>query len=352
MKTSETLTQFSCESNFEYLKNEYRRSRGKVIPYIKNRIYWKYYPGKKVPAFPLNVDIEVSSKCQIQCDHCFRQQMDIGENDFMPLDMYKRIVKECGENGLFTLKFSMRGEPLIHPDIVEMVGYAKDHGVREVWINTNGGPITETLARDLMKAGVDWITMSFDGLGKMYESIRKPLKYESSMAKLKILRRVRDELNANTLLNVQTIWSAIKLDPEEYVNLMKSIVDRVAYNPDMNFKEYILVPDDDFVCPRLWQRIAITSRGNYLKCPSDFQMQEILGKVTDYSVKEAWEGLQEEQRRMHLAGRKKESVVCNKCHHGARKKKASLNIAGDQRIDYNYDYKKDFAGCGLNRKQQ
>lgn len=346
MKKSETLAQFSCETNFEYIRNELRRSSGKLLPYIKNRWAWKYFPCKRVPSFPLNVDIEVSSKCQIQCAHCFRQCLDIGENDLMPMDMYKEIVRDCGRHKLFTLKFSMRGEPLLHPEIVEMVRFAKEQGVREVWINTNGGMITEELAHGLISAGTDWITMSFDGLGEHYEKVRYPLKYEESLRKLKILRQVRDKLNAKTLLNVQAIWSAIKHDPNEYIDLMKSIVDRVAYNPDMNFKDNILVPDPDFICPRLWQRICITSHGNYLKCPTDFTMKEIIGNVKDYSVKEAWDVLQEEQRRMHLAGRRLESEICRKCHHGAVKKNAHVTIDGKERDDVTYNYQEDFSGWG------
>ena len=344
MKKSETLAQFSCETYWESLKNEYLRSKGKIFSYIMNRIQWKYYPRRIVPNFPLNIDIEVSSRCQIKCKHCFRQYVNIKENDFMPLDVYKKIISECGREGLFTLKFSMRGEPLLHPDIVQMVHYAKENNIKEVWINTNGGLITEKLAYGLISSGVDWITMSFDGLEKTYEEIRTPLKYEETLKKLKILRKVRDELNADTILNVQTIWSAIKDNPDEYILLMKSIVDRVAYNPDMNFKENILVPDDQFVCPRLWQRICITSRGNYLKCPSDFQMEEILGNVKDYSVKQAWTILQGKQRQLHLSGRKKESIVCKKCHHGAKKIKMPVEFEGDHRTNYNYDYKKTFEG--------
>jgi len=349
MKKSETLTQFSCETYLESLKNEYLRSKGKIFAYIMNRMQWKYYPRKIVPNFPLNVDIEVSSRCQIKCKHCFRQYVNINENDFMPLDVYKKIVSECGREGLFTLKFSMRGEPLLHPNIVEMVHYAKENNIKEVWINTNGGLITEKLAYDLISSGVDWITMSFDGLGKTYEEIRTPLKYEESLKKLKILRKVRDELNAKTILNVQTIWSAIKDNPDEYILLMKSIVDRVAYNPDMNFKDITLIPDDNFVCPRLWQRICITSKGNYLKCPSDFQMEEILGNVKEYSVKQAWKILQENQRQLHLSGRKKESIVCSKCHHGAKKKKRSVQLEGEQKMDFNYDYKDSFDGYASNK---
>ncbi len=353
MKKSETLVQFSCESNLEYLRNEWRRGKGKLLGYLHNRYQWKSYPAKrKVAQFPLNVDIEVSSKCQIKCDHCFRQYMDIGENDFMPLDMYKKIVGECGKHGLFTLKFSMRGEPLLHPDIVEMVDFAKRSGVREVWINTNGGNFTEEMVRGLMGAGVDWITMSFDGLGAMYESVRKPLKYSESLEKLKMMRRVRDELGVSTLLNVQTIWSAIKDDPEVYISLMKGIVDRVAYNPDMTFEESTMVTDDAYVCPRLWQRLCITSTGRYLKCPSDFMMEEILGTVDEYTVKEAWDILQERQRQLHIDGRKKESRVCNKCHHGAKKVPNKLKLAGGDLHDYTYERRKEFKGHGLNRKEE
>ncbi len=346
MKKSETLTQFSCENRAEYLRNELRRSRGKRFSYLINRYQWKYYPRKRVPLFPLNVDIEVSSRCQIQCAHCFRQQMDIGENGFMDLGLYKKIVAECGQNGLFTLKFSMRGEPLLHPDIVEMVDYAKRSGVREVWLNTNGGMLTENLSEDLIRAGADWITMSFDGLRQEYEQVRYPLNYEDSLDKLRTLRRVRDRLKASTLLNVQSIWSAIKDYPQEYIDLMKSIVDRVAYNPDMNFKDIILEPDPDFVCPRLWQRICITSRGNYLKCPSDFSMEEILGNASTMGVCEAWQTVQEEQRQFHLTGQRLRSLVCARCHHGAVKKKVTMALKGELREDFTYDFKQDFEGWG------
>lgn len=346
MRQSETHVQFSCENWFEYLRNELRRGRGKYLSYMINRYQWKHYPKRKVPLFPLNVDIEVSSRCQIKCAHCFRQQMDIGENDFMPLEIYKTVVAECGRHGLFTLKFSMRGEPLLHPDIVEMVRFAKQAGVREVWINTNGGVLNKDLAEGLVAAGADWITMSFDGLREKYEHVRYPLKYEESLEKLKMLRRARDKYKAGTLLNVQTIWSAIKDNPQEYTDLMKTIVDRVAYNPDMNFKDIILIADPDFVCPRLWQRICVTSLGNYLKCPSDFKMEEILGNVAQMGVKQAWDTVQEEQRRLHLAGRRLESPVCAKCHHGALKKKVEYKIGDESREEFAYDMQKEFAGWG------
>lgn len=349
-KKSETLVQFSLENTLEYWRNQYARARGKVLAYIANRFMWEHFPKYNiVTEFPMNIDIEVSSICNIQCDHCFRQYMDIKEDEIMSMDLYKKIVDECGEHKLFTLKFSMRGEPTCNPDLPEMIAYAKKKGVKEVWINTHGGNLTENLCEDILKAGVDWITVSFDGLGEMYESIRKPLKYEESLEKLKTLRRVRDKLKAKTILNVQGLWSAIKDDPEEYVRVMKGIVDRVVYNADMNFKEIMLVPDDDFVCCRLWQRLAITSNGDVLKCPSDFQKEEVIGNVAKNTIKELWDCEQQMERQKHLSGRKKESGVCQKCHHGSKHVPRDVKVGDKVQHDFDYEYNKEFKGVGLNR---
>ncbi|MEW6263542.1 MAG: radical SAM/SPASM domain-containing protein [Thermodesulfobacteriota bacterium] len=350
-RRSETKVQSTFEKSSDFVRNEWRRARGKPLSYLWFKLRWNRWPAYRVvPKFPLNVDIEVSSACNLRCDHCFRQYMDVGENSLMPLDMFKTIARECGRYGLYTLKFSMRGEPTLHPQLPEMVAFAKENEIKEVWINTHGGNLTADLAERLMKAGPDWITVSFDGLGAMYESIRKPLKYEESLEKLKLLRRCRDLFHPGCLINVQTLWSAIKDDPEAYHRTMTPLVDRISFNADMNFKEIMLVPDDDFVCPRLWQRIAITSRGHFLKCPSDFQMEEILGNVSQMTIKEAWDQRQHQQRLRHLAGRKSESTVCRKCHHGAKKVARAVAIQ-DGRIDgFDIVYQKEFSGVGLNRQ--
>jgi len=352
-RKSETKVQFTFETKKEFWKNEFRRAHGKILSYLWFKFKWKFFPKFKLVApFPLNVDIEVSSSCNLKCDHCFRQYMDIKENGLMSLEMYKKIVDECGKHKLFTLKFSMRGEPTLHPDLPEMVAYAKDKGIKEIWINTHGGNITEDLAVGLMQAKPDWITMSFDGLDEMYESIRKPLRYQESFEKLKILRKARDKYAPYTMLNVQTLWSAIKDDPDKYRKTMREVVDRVAFNSDMNFKEIMLVPDPDFICPRLWQRLVITSEGDVLKCPSDFEKDEVLGNVREKSIKEIWDNEQKSNRAAHVAGKKNDSVPCKKCHHGAKKVKREVNVADDNIDCFNFEFEKEFSGVGLNRSKK
>lgn len=343
--------QFDMDTGARGVLNHLRRGRGHLSAYLWNRIQWNYFHRMgRVPGFPLNIDVEPSSACSLECDHCFRQYMDMGESALMEMGLYRRIVDECAACGLFTLKFSMRGEPTLHPEIVEMVRYAKDKGIKEVWINTHGGHLTEEMGAGFVRAGLDCLTVSFDGLGSMYESIRIPLKYQETLEKLRTVVAVRERLGAKKpLIKVQTLWSAIKDDPEAYLRVMRPLVDQVSYNIDFDFKEIHFTPDPEFVCYRLWQRLAITSEGDVLKCPSDFEKREVLANLRDCSIKEIWHCHQHAERRRHLAGQRLASDVCRRCHHGAMVIEGSRQYCARTQQVNEIAYEGDFAGVGLNR---
>jgi len=252
--------------------------------------------------------------------------MKIEDAPFMEMDLYKKIIDECAGEKLFTLKFSMRGEPLMHPQINEMVDYAKRKGIKEVWINTNGKALNEKMIRGFIKSGLDWLTFSVDGIGENYEKVRIPLKFDQTFEKIKLFRRLRDEAGAERpVLKVQSIYSAIQDDPEAYLKTFKPIVDKISFNAEMDFKKIRVVPDPDFCCPRLWQRLAVTACGDVLRCPSDFQKEDVLGNLNNQSIKSIWFGDREnELRQMHISSRHAEDSVCAKCHHGCKKVDSSL----------------------------
>jgi len=58
----------------------------------------------------------------------------------------------------------MGGEPLMHPDIVEVVRQAKSLGFEGVCIVTNAFLLTKEMASDLKKAGLDALTVSIDSI--------------------------------------------------------------------------------------------------------------------------------------------------------------------------------------------
>ena len=98
--------------------------------------------------------------------------------------------------------------------------------------------------------------------------------------------------------------------------------------------------------------MAITSEGDVLKCPSDFEKDEVMGNAKVTSLKNIWDNEQDRNRKLHLAKKKNESVPCKKCHHGAKILPKKNNLGIMEASATNYQFRKEFEGVGLNRQKQ
>lgn len=101
--------------------------------------------------------IEVTDICNIYCEGCYRQYMT-----------GHKSLEQLKEEVLFFIKwrnpdnFSIAGgEPLIHPQIVELVAFMAEHGIKPI-ILSNGQALTPELLHELKKAGLAGFTMHVD----------------------------------------------------------------------------------------------------------------------------------------------------------------------------------------------
>jgi hypothetical protein len=101
--------------------------------------------------------LEVTDICNIHCEGCYRQHM----TGHKPLEQVKEEVDFfCRWRN--PDNFSLAGgEPLIHPDILEIVSYIRSKGVKPV-ILTNARALTPELLKDLKRAGVAGFTIHID----------------------------------------------------------------------------------------------------------------------------------------------------------------------------------------------
>ena len=108
------------------------------------------------------VYIEPTNRCNLSCRTCVRNTWDEAQGD-MAQSTFKKIMA-----GLRKLKpkptvfFGGLGEPLAHPDIVEMVRQARLHA-SQVELITNGMLLDQQLSRQLIDAGLDVLWLSIDG---------------------------------------------------------------------------------------------------------------------------------------------------------------------------------------------
>jgi len=101
--------------------------------------------------------LEPTKKCNLYCDGCYRKNVT----------EHKSIETIKEELDVFTsLRISdgvsiAGGDPLTHPDILEIVRLVKSYGLKPI-INTNGLALTPELLKELKKAGVFGFTFHID----------------------------------------------------------------------------------------------------------------------------------------------------------------------------------------------
>lgn len=356
MNDKEKSNPFKGNYSLETKEREvlFDKNRGEEWPegYTEYRKNWEKYPENKfIPEYPLNLDLELSTVCNLKCPMCYTILDEFKENvpvKFMDFDLFKKIIDEIGGK-VPAIRLSFRGESTLHPNFVEAIQYAKSKGIKEVSTLTNGSTLTEEYFTKMMKAGIDWITVSVDGMGETYEKIRKPIKFDDIYSKIKMTKEIKKKHGYNRpVIKIQPIWSAIKDNVEEYYNLFAPISDLIMFNPDVDFEEVnrCIAGDygdiefvEEFTCPSIYQRLFVCSDGRCIVCCFDMNGNNIVGDANTTSVYDIWHGQKLEQVRKILDKKDgfKEIPICRGCIYPRKiESKGFVNVNG-RKVEY-YEY--------------
>lgn len=291
-------------------------NQGHFIDYFFNRINWIIAPQNElVTPFPLHVDIESASTCNMNCPMCYRDELkETGQMDF---DLFKKAVDECQENNVFSVRLSWRGETLTHPRIKEMISYATAR-IKNVSFLTNAFYIDDAMIDCFIDCGLSYVAVSFDGIGKVYESIRHPAKFAENYQRLAELRdKKREKGSLLPQVRLCTIWPAIKADPAAYTETMSEVSDYMVCNPYINFKGVMKVKED-FICQYPWERMMVGFDGQVQCCTGWNASDIILGNLQTSTIKDMWHSeLMGKIRRVHAGGQRMELESCAACRHGS-----------------------------------
>lgn len=312
--------QFSLDS--DQRNRRWEKKRRFLKDYRVNRYQWFNYPQwHYVAPFPLHVDFEASFRCNLNCPMCFRPHIDKKNYGDMDFKLFRKGIDECVKNNLYSIRLSWRGESTLNPEIVKMVSYAKRKGIKEVSFITNGRLLEGKLAKGLIKAGLDYLTVSVDGLQKHYDRLRYPNTFEDISAKLKEFYRLKNKIGKGfPLLKIQAIWSYIKEDPAAYYNHFKKFTDKINFDPENDYSLRKVPQDKGFICQYPWQRITVTWDGKVPMCISDWNQYTKIGDLRKQSIKEIWLGSQMNSfREKQIRGRRLSIGCCKRCHRPSTK---------------------------------
>ena len=109
------------------------------------------------------VSWNTTNACNMYCDHCYRDAGCKAEEELSTAEA-KTLLEQIARAGFKIMIFS-GGEPLMRPDIVELVAYAASQGLRPVF-GTNGTLITLEMAQKLKAAGAMGMGISLDSMDR------------------------------------------------------------------------------------------------------------------------------------------------------------------------------------------
>jgi radical SAM protein with 4Fe4S-binding SPASM domain len=301
--------------------------------YADYRRKWETYPKEqRITDFPINVDLELASMCNLRCPMCHTlyiehpsyeafEKQDMSR--FMSMETFARAIDEgVGYQDFSAIKLNFRGESTLHPKIDEFIRYAKERGVLDILLNSNGNYPPELNGR-LVEAGLSEISFSLDALSpEIYKKIRIGGDFFLAMSNVMAMLKYKDRIRVNVSFVHQKTNAHEADDFAKFWTMMgvgKILISDV-YNPgeligkDMLARKY--AKPQQFTCPQLWQRLMVLDNGDVYPCCHAFEEPDDLnlGNIHKTPLVQIWRGEKlEKLRETHARGEYLAISTCSRC---------------------------------------
>jgi len=150
---------------------------------LKDSLLYGLFPGL-ASARPTGLYLSIIGACNLKCRGC-RYWVDFMKGKRLGLEEVKVILEEARRRNIWYIRF-YGGEPLLHPELEEMVAYGTSLG-HKCWISTNGIRLKKRLD-GLADAGVTEIQIGVYGADDVYDWYTQVpgafQRFEASMAYL------------------------------------------------------------------------------------------------------------------------------------------------------------------------
>lgn len=274
---------------------------------------------------PKSTLIEINNVCNYNCRHCYAQ----ANNDETELSLatVKDILEQLACMGIKTVAFS-GGEPLLHPDVLAMLKYAKACKFNVV-LDTNGSLLTHEVAYKLKQLNVDLVNVSLHGFFdyeheyltnekgsfKQVLGTLELLSKEEVPVGINVALNPKNSLNAHKILliavsyNVKSISffrvfetgrakknSTLQLSMEEHQKIffnIKSMVSRIGYPSIELYTElpYIyksLESERVYACGIAMESFVISHKGEVFLCNALRSQDLVCGSIYNSKILDIW----------------------------------------------------------------
>ncbi|MBU2633749.1 MAG: SPASM domain-containing protein [Nanoarchaeota archaeon] len=266
----------------------------------------------KIPEFPLRLEIEPTSACNLRCTYCPRRHLK-ELNTHMDFKLFKKIIKEAEKYPDRILVLHRRGESLLYPQFKEMLNLVAGK-FKEVQLATNATLLTPDKYESLVK-GLTFISFSID-IPKEFDKTRLPAKYKD------VENKILDFLEYNNR-RIKTQVSMVKTDktPNESCEIFNKIwtskVDRVRIYEEHSiegiFGSLRKARSKREPCVMPFYEVLIYYDGKVGRCAHDWSEKDIMGDINTQTIKEIWNNKKYQELRKQHQKIKFKDEVCKNC---------------------------------------
>ncbi|MEO5361164.1 MAG: radical SAM protein [Nitrospirota bacterium] len=276
--------------------------------------------------YPAVLLIDNYNACNLICSMCDHKNMKTHRPiQKMDIALYRKIIDETAiENPSARIWQIFFGDPFLLDDMPYRIKYAKDKGLTDVVLNTNGVLMTPERSLPLIEAGLDAMYVGIDAITKeTYDKIRVGGNYEKTV---KNVQSYRDLLikhgNSRQKIFVQFVVSEYNAnETEEFRRFWTNEGVAVKIRPKVSWAGLVDAPnlrDNKTVtrkpCYWLVRNINICADGEATLCSVDVHCKVKCGNVMEKTVKEVWNGVLKQYRAMHTENRYDELPdMCRDC---------------------------------------
>ncbi|MBU0675241.1 MAG: radical SAM protein [Proteobacteria bacterium] len=268
------------------------------------RVYRRLHENQTIKNLgPRRIRIEVSSVCNLRCQHCptgtnYRGAM----RQLMPMATFDRVLAQLKElpvasDGIFYLG----GEPLLHKELPLMCRRIKEEtGIHYTHFTTNAMLLNEEICRGLATAKLDRILVSVDGRSPAEnDRVRQGADYAAIVRNVHLLK----EYLPDTEIIISNVIVKQVGDPEvpqvgeflarDFAGFgIQTIYAMKWPGFELNRSALpgvgVLAGEPRGFCQMPFTEMAVRANGDVVICCYDLLSRQVMGNVGQQSLLEIW----------------------------------------------------------------
>ena len=291
---------------------------------------------------PLRLGMGFTTRCNFRCEFCYLYSADkqkIPAAKDMPLELVEKVAEDICEfeNPIPVADVSQNGEPLLYANLVEAIKLVKGtQKVKSIRIITNGSLIFPKKAEALIKAGLDQVMVSINGLSddQYKKVVHTNVKFNKIYENVKYLYSIRQDCH----IHVKIIANYFSEDEQKrFLELFSPISNSIHIDKAVNQwiglqltpppygreegidrfnKKFGCIDKNSLpVCPAPFYFLRIHPSGKTSVCLGDWEAAMSLGDINNMSLKEIWNGNELTALRKAQLTRHNIPSQCDKCYY-------------------------------------